>query len=165
MTTLTLDVSRTTEAILFLSTKISELNCSWLAELCYQADRLSLTMYGRVITGASYSLEGGKIASDELLSLVEGREDINAMMGTISNHRALNEDNLSRSDMDCLTTVSSVFLDSLHYTGYSELDYSETYPNTAQGELISLKAIAETIPNNEALLQHLFEEKSVLPPA
>jgi len=156
MTTLNLDVNRTIEVALFLTTKTAELNHSWLAEICYQADRLSLTMYGRVITGATYSIRAGKIASDDLLSLVDECQSVTESDGVISGLREVDEDELSGSDIDCLNTVVSIFLLSMADKEDGILDYSDTYPKVEEDRLISLEELASTVDNIAELRKHLF---------
>jgi len=152
------------ELVTMIARNVENITRLQLLDLCYQTDRLHLSMLGRVITGAAYSVEGGgkQLGSEDLLPLIDSvlsskieqvdeiqPDKENIVLGSYGDAHIEGSD-LSASDEDAVNLVVDLFLNS------QDPDYTSTYPAVSDSKAVSLEDIVKTIPGSDDLRQYLF---------
>jgi uncharacterized phage-associated protein len=102
------------EVILYLAQNVTESDIYGICKLVYLADKTSLEKYGRFIFGESYfAMEGGAAPSNVYDLLKEASyaplDGIRVDGGQVIALREAKLDNLSKSDIECLNQIITVY--------------------------------------------------------
>lgn len=151
MTNQLLHHEKAAETLLFLAHRITPLSEQHLIELCYQADRLHLGVYSRLITSVSYQLNQGQLESRELKALIRRSEVVFEDSGVIMPLSDLtSRTRLSLTDKDILILVADI------YRGVTEHNYSATYPKCQGYCELTAADIKETLAEGQSIHDHLY---------
>jgi len=164
------DKEKAIESILFIAERDKDLYR--IMKLFYLADKLHLQRYGRLIAGDIYfAMKSGPVPSEsyDLLKKVKGYQgkkhgitDLGFLLNyyTVKPQRDFDPDLLSESEMECLTDTMNEY-GHLSSADLKKASHDEAYEKAWENRInrnsvpISLKSIAEFLPEKDLILGHL----------
>jgi uncharacterized phage-associated protein len=159
------DRKKALETILYLARRISDSDVYGVCKLLYLADKTSLQKYGRFIFGETYSaLKAGATPSHAYNLLEEARIQPQNGLGVQGNNiitsRDADLDHFSKSDLECLNQVISVWGNvpnwsrgnAAHDEAYQKAWGKKGMKNSVP---ITIESIAEMFPDSDDLIDYL----------
>ncbi len=163
------DQRKATEALLHV---VSSVHDKYKAlKVLYFADLDHLSRYGRLICGDHYiAMKDGPVPSHsyDLIKVAAGEgktSDRAALLAArafrvegnaVTGLRPANRDLLSQSDLECLDGAIETY-GKQGFKALRDLSHrNPAYRQTAPNRPIPLEAIVETLPNGDALMEHLL---------
>lgn len=155
------------EAILYVSSKVRDRDMYLSLKTLYVADKKSLSRYGRFIAGDWYAaMRDGPVGSNayNIVKYVRGDEQFSAAPQAVEAFRLDNHSIiglrgpdlnwLSESDIECLDDAI-LEMGGLAFNHAKDVSHDAAWKSTGANARISETAIAETLENGPAVVEHL----------
>lgn len=162
------DREKAIEVIKFIATHAPRPDYYWVLKILYQADKLHLQKYGRLICGDDYvAMKHGPVPSCTYDLLKEARmfnsmpefhpapEDIEIQ----DEHRVVplrdpNMDLFSESDIECLRESIKIY-GNMTFKELKEASHDQAYLSAGENDFIDIEQIISTFPNAKAVLENV----------
>ncbi len=158
------------EVILYLAQKAPIPDIYHICKVIYFADRYHLEEYGRQICNDTYyAMKHGPVPSNIYQMLKDARDKEDSAISTteiltvegkpshkVTVARSSNLNSLSLSDIEALDQAIANY-GKMSFDELQNLSHDKAWESADINDVISLEAIAETLPSNIDLIQHLKE--------
>jgi len=164
----TFDAGKAVEVLLYIAGQQPDMYAA--LKILYFADRQHLARYGRFICGDSYiAMDKGPVPSGayDLVKFVRGNgwcapsvsvKEAFAVQGySIIPLRKPNLDLLSESDIECLDEAIRTY-GNWPFGKLKRESHDKAYLAADANSVISVEAIARTLPDGELLIEHLTDD-------
>ena len=154
--------------ILWVAGKVSDPTFHRISKLIYFADKLHLQRYGRLICGDSYfAMKHGPVPSEvyDMLKAVRGdgsseyrKEAVQAFevrgRMKVVPLRSADPEVFSESDLECLNDSIKTY-GCMTFEQLTAVSHDAAWDSADENDIIDVEQIIATLPDGEALLQHL----------
>lgn len=165
------NIEKALEVILYIAENAPVADVYHICKVIYFADRYHLEEYGRQICNDTYyAMKHGPVPSNVYKMLTEVRnnkEDLSVFASDIfsvegkpsHNVKALRSSNLKRLSTSDIEALDKAILDygKMSFDQLQEISHDQAWESADINDVISLEAIAESLPSGLDLIQHLRE--------
>lgn len=168
------DAEKAVNAILWIAKRVSDPTFHRISKLMYFADKAHLQKYGRLICGDTYvAMKHGPVPSEiyDMLKAVRGDGFSGYLSGTESLFaveagknvvplRDANPEVFSESDIECLNEAVEKY-GHLSFQELTNESHDEAWKAVDDNDVMDVEQIIATLPDGEALLEHLRDSAIV----